>query len=407
MAPIGRHLKSFLEANGHGREALVKTTKHLRQSLKEGKIQYSDIHLRELAEAFVGTGHANLSKLEGKRRPFLEAVDAVDASSFAAITGQLLVQRIKDKWVMAQMVAEQLTSFEDITNGNLGPQREPWLSDVAEQADQIQQGMPYSAAHFQPEYIDYQAPAKFGRLCFVTMEMIFSDLTKQAYDSADSVSRRLAIAREKRILRVILGLVNPHSWNGTTYNTYQTSAPWINTVSGLQLRDWTNINTIEQLFAIMTDPVTNEVIEIEPTAILVMPPNKYNAKRALHATGTRTGVLPGSGDPDTGSMVYAPNPLDKQYPVVVSKHGYNLLQQATGAPYFGGGLTSTQAKEYVVLADFQRAFVYRQVYPLRVVEAPPQNPFDFLQDIAVAVKASEYGTAQVRDPRFAALAYNN
>ena len=387
---------------------MQKVKKHLRAALKEKKITYGQIHLRDLAESFMGKGHKNLEKLEGKRRNFLEAADAVDASSFSAITGQLLIQRVKDKWKQAELVASALTSTEDITNGNLGPQREPWLSDVAEGVfpdGKIQPGMPYPASHFAPHYIDYPAPEKRGRLCFVTMEMIFSDLTKQAYASADSVGDRIAISKEKRILAVVLGLVNNHSWNGTTYNTYQTATPWIKNVTGVKIPDGTQINTIEQLFAIMIDPVTNEVIQVNPTAILVMPPNKYNVKRALHATETRTGFFATSGTDPANATVIAPNPLDKEYPVVVSKHGYNLLQTAVAAG--GGGVSATNAAEYAVLADFPKAFVYRQVYPLRVVEAPPLNPLDFLQDIAVAIKGGEYGVQAVRDPRFAALSINS
>ena len=266
--------------------------------------------------------------------------------------------------------------------------------------------MPYPAGGFVENYIDYPSPEKWGEICRITFEMIFSDLTKQAFDSAGNVGERIGIWQEEQTANVIFGLTstidgvsvngNNHSWNGTSYNTYQASAPWVNTVGSLQILDWTQINQIEQFWVNMLDPQTGKVIKIRPTAAVVQPWKLNYWKRIFAATNTRQGAYPTTGA--TNTLTDSPSPLDTDYPVTTSPYAYQLL--------LASGLTAAQAQEYVVVADFKRAFVWRYVYNLQVVEAPPQNPEEFNSDIVYQVKGSIFGKVCVRDPRFAALTYN-
>jgi hypothetical protein len=149
---------------------------------------------------------------------------------------------------------------------------------------------------------------------------------------------------------------------------------------------------LEQLAANMLDPVTGKVIDIpiQEMKLIVQPYRKYNAKRAIGATNTRSGSY---STTQQNPMLDAPNPIDVQYPILTSKFLYQLL--------INSGLTALQAQEYWYLGAFTKAFCYRQVYPMQTVVAPPMNPMEFLQDIVLATKSQEFGVAGVMDPRFA------
>ena len=365
------------------------------EEVKEGKVNPARLSIRRLAEAFCGEQWADTLTRFNRIGRVTESTEAVDPSGFAAITGQLLVNEIREKYQLASFVADRLAKTVAVTNGNLGPQRVPYLSDVADDGEIVQPGMPYGQTKFAGQYIDHPSIVKKGKICAVTMETIYQDLTGQVIDSARSVGTRLALAREEDILKVVLGITNPHSWNGSAYNTYQTSTPWINTVGSFSLTDWTGINTLEQLFTKMKDPITGKPIQIEPKQIFVMPAQKYSVRRILNATEVESGNYATSGNP---SRTVSSNPLDKNYEILTSAHAFNLLTDTTV-----GNVTESNANLRVYLGDFQRAFIWREAQPLKVVEAPPLNPMEFNNDIALAVKASWMGVAGVAEPRAVVL----
>lgn len=365
------------------------------EEVREGKISSSRLSIRRLAEAFCGENWADTLTRYNRIGRVTESTEAVDPSGFAAITGQLLVNEIREKYQLASMVADRLAKTIPVTNGNLGTQIVPYLSDVSDDGEVVQPGFPYPQTKFSGQYITHPAIVKKGRICAVTMETIYQDLTGQVLDSARSVGTRLALAREEDILKVVLGITNPHSFNGSAYNTYQASTPWINTVTSFSLTDWTGINTLEQLFTKMKDPVTGKPIQIEPKQIFVMPAQKYSVRRIINATEVESGNYATSGNP---SRTVSNNPLDKNYEILTSAHAFNLLTDSTI-----GNVSESNANLRVYLGDFQRAFVWREAQPLKVVEAPPLNPADFNQDIALSVKASWMGVAGVSEPRAVAL----
>jgi len=388
---LGNKLKKLTESYG-----ITKTAKFLGDAIREKKISKHSISIRQLAESFLGHNWAeNLYRYNSGVR-VQEASEGVDASSFTAITGQLLVNEIKDKFDLAKLIGDDVCETIPVTNGNLKEQKVPWLSNVIDSVEKVEEGMPYPHTTFSPNYIEYPAIEKIGKICAVTMEAIYSDLTGQILDSAGSVGTYCGLAREERILRVVLGLVNNHKWNGSSYNTYLSSGAWTNTVGNFVLKDWTSVNTLEQLFTNMLDPNTGKNILIEPKQMLVMPANRYRAIRAFSANITRSGDFATSGNPD---QIEAPNPLDKDYQILTSPHARRLLTEA--------GVSTSIADSYVFLGDFKKAFIWREAKPLTVVEAPAQNPREFEQDIALAVKASLMGVAAVRDPRYVVFGIND
>jgi hypothetical protein len=180
---LGLNLKRFSESHGP-----AKTREFLAEAISTGKINpRRDVRIRELAESFMGPNwRTHLTRFnEGKGRL---AESSVDASSFVDITGQLLVNEIKDKYNTTETVVDELFETIPVTNGNLGPQKTPYLSDVKDDPEYVQPGKEYPNTTFSAQYITYPGPRKQGQICQVTMEAIYSDLTGQILDSAGSVS---------------------------------------------------------------------------------------------------------------------------------------------------------------------------------------------------------------------------
>ena len=72
-----------------------------------------------------------------------ESAVAVNASNFTAITGQLLIDQVKERYTYATAVGDRIFRREQITNRNLGPQVVPWLSDAIDDGKNISQGEEY------------------------------------------------------------------------------------------------------------------------------------------------------------------------------------------------------------------------------------------------------------------------
>jgi len=390
-----KNLKKICEANG-----LEQTQTALSEAISEKKISPDRISIRRLAEAFLGENwHENLRRYTTGQR-LLEGAssEAVDGSAFTAITGQLLVNEIKDKYQLQSIITDKLATTIPVVNGNLGEQKVPYLSDVVldpAKGNIVEEGMQYPQTTFTGQFITYRPIQKVGKICAVTAEAIYADLTTQILDSARSVGTYISLVKMYDILKIMLGLENPYKFNGVNYNSYQTTGPWINKITGFSLTDWSSVNQLLTLSYNMQDPVTQQPIEIVPTTMFVMPNQVMQAKVILNATSVSKGAFsPTNVNQIRGDSA---NPLD-DYALLTSQYAYKLL--------IDSGLTATQANSYTFLGDPKSAFVVRSAKPLTVVEAPPLNPLDFHQDIVLSVKASEWFSANVRDPRYMFLGNN-
>ena len=398
MKSLGKKLKEFGQQNG-----LAKTKAFFSESISKGDVSVSRISLRGLAEGIMGDDWAEqLNRFNGPDRTFMEATEAVDASNFAAITGQILITTVQEKYKLASFIGDQLVST--IPAGqNLSTEIIPWLSDISPSPEVVQPGMPYPQTQFSGNYVRLPAIEKVGRICAITAEMIYSDKTSQALASAESVGTYCGLVREERILNTVLGLTGSYVYGTAagaeaTLNTYSTTAQagmtfgFINKVASYSLSNFASINTLEQLFYQMKDPNTGKPIDIfgPGMQMLVMPFQKYTASRILNPqTVTKNGPFATSGDVE---QLESPNPLDTNYGLLTSAHARNLLVTS--------GVAAATADKYVYLGNFKKAFVWREAKPMEVVQAPANNWAEFNQDIAVAIKASWWGSAGVTDPRY-------
>lgn len=314
------------------------------------------------------------------------AGDGVDVSAFSNITGQILYTKIMDGWNRTTADASKLCSFEKTM---FDGEKIPWLSHQTSDALKIRPGQPYPEAQFGERYIETPATDKYGKICSVTKEMIFFDRTAQALRRADEVGVDLGLRQSDQIYDSVLGITNSYKLNGTSYNTYLTSGAWVNALASWPLADWTSVNKVYELATNILDPDSGRPIDFNVDTLLVMPQRLLHARRIVNATATRTAV---GGFPTgaTANQFDAGNPLDP-YTVVTSKHAFRRLLNAS--------VSESNAIEYWYVGDFKRAFIYRYNWPITVIQAPPNHPWDFEQDIVVRVKASERGVISVEEPR--------
>lgn len=393
---LGQNLRQLYESLGP-----AECVRLLSEGVKSGEFKPADFSLRELAEAFCGENWVRRLNPAATARygtvDVLEAGEGVDVTAFSNITGQIFYNRILEGWKNATLVSEQLTERIPTT---LDGEKMPWLSHVISEGEPIHPGMPYPEANFGERYVTTPSTTKYGLIVSVTKEMIFFDRTGQALRAAGEVGFKLGYNKEKRVLNVVLGLVNSYSLNGTTYNTYLTgpqSVPaYANSQASSPLVDYTSIQAAITLASQILDPDTgNPLDNIEMKQLFVMPARLFHAKRLAAATEYRS-TYPGFSassppEPDGNVQMIAPNPVGPLQ-VLTSPIAYQLL--------VGSGLTSTQVNDYWYVGDFKRAFAYMENWPITVVQAPANSIKEFEQDLVVRYKASERGTPAVLDPRY-------
>jgi len=244
--------------------------------------------------------------------------------------------------------------------------------------------MPYPNVGFGEDYIETPSTTKYGLIIPVTREAIFFDRTHLVLSRAAEVGEILGLNKEKRLLDLVLGIANNYKWKGQTYNTYQSTTPWINLKAGNELVDWTDADVAEQLFAEMTDPGTNEPVLIKANTVLVMPAYRHAAHRVFSAP--QISYTTGSATETTVA-----NPFTS-YQAFESRMAYRRI--------VASGVAAAEAKKWWFIGDFKRAFAYMENWPITVTQSAANSEADFNNDIVVRFKASERGAAAVINPRY-------
>ena len=385
MFSLGQAVRQWVRQYGKD-----KTVERVKEGIKEKKINTKNLVLGSLAQGMMGD---RWTKSLSRPSRALEAAEAVDVSAFTDITGQILVTEVQEAYNSPEFIGDKLMRvIDEGAPFNLGEQIVPMVSNVLDGPTQLNAGQSYPSTQMIEDWVSYPAVGKYGEILQIFLETVLADRTGQIPDSAAKLGRRARLDREERQLKVVLGLVNNFKWKGTSYNTYLTSGNWINKVTGQTTSggDYTIINTVEQLFAQMTDPYSGKPIDIQPSSLLCMPEARYDFKRIMQATTVRVGNTATSG----GIQGESPNPLDQEYPIYSSKIARALL--------VASGVSAANVRNYWYLSDSMKAFIYRQILPWEVIEAPPTNELDFNNDVVMRIKVREMGVAGVANPRYSA-----
>jgi len=367
-----------------------------------GGIAPEEFSLQDLAAEFVMEDDRPLG-LAGVKRVFdpkgqtiqlTEATSAVDSTTFANITGQLLVSKVLQAYQAEDFVLSKLV--ETIPT-KLDGEKLPGITKISDPGQDelvVREGQEYPRFGFGEEYVETPSTTKRGLIIPVTKEAIFFDRTNLVLSRAQEVGEVLGLNKEKRLVDLVIGGTKVYSRNGTTYYTYystnDTGAPYINHLSGNQLVDWTDIDNAENLFAEMTDPNTSEPIVMGAGRdLLVCPQLRFSANRLLNANETRSG---------SSNIVVGGNPLAGMGIRLYSSR--LLYTRLIATDTYGHSVSAANAKGYWWYGDLKKAFAYMENWPLTVTRSAQNNPSEFSQDIVAEFKASERGAAAVKDPRF-------
>ncbi|MCL2005998.1 MAG: hypothetical protein FWG73_07505 [Planctomycetaceae bacterium] len=364
-----RELRRRIELDGADR-----TAQHLTEALKQGDLNPDDFSIRDLAESFMPGGMTQLEHIEllteNAGIQFVNTVGAViDTKIKEAYNQEVFAASKLVRTIPTRLDGERIHGFGSVADGNLA----------------VAPGDPYPEASMHADYIETPKTAKHGLIIPITKEAVFFDQTHHLLERAAEVGEILAMNKENRILKMVLGLEDSYKQNGVPYSTYfpaeNFSAPWKNRLSDNELTDWESIEKAENLFGDMTDSISNRPILIEPNAVLVMPQKRHLAHRLFNAT-------PISYDSNTVLR----NPFAK-YRLASSRLAHELLKQASPQQ-------APNAHKTWYIGNFRKAFAYMENWPITVAQSVSGSEADFTQDVVVRFKASERGVPAVLDPRY-------
>jgi len=376
----GIYLRGLVEAHGHVAVATI-----LAEAMKAGEIKSSDFSLRELAEGLCGSDWVrSLDARGGYNAPLVENVDS---TAFANITGQIVYNAIMEEYNSpsnndaSSLMTVVPTSFLDGEKiaGITGVQGDPAT---------VGEGMPYPEHGLAQNYINTPATTKQGMIVSVTKEAVAKDRTGVLLQRCANVGERAAIEKNKRCWDALLGITNTFSWQGTSYNTYQASTPWINTVAKV-LTDWTDVDEALQLFAEMVNPDQsgegNEPYNPMPDTLIVPPSLQATSMQIANATMLEVNTA------SAEQRRIVANHFAGKFNVISSPWMYHRLVKS--------GVSAANARINWLFGAPSKAFRYMQAWPMTVVQAPPNNPLEFERDIVARWKASERGVPAVWQPR--------
>jgi hypothetical protein len=378
--------RSFLAARKDGREDRFHAD--LKEAFKKREITPQDFSIRRLYENFVFDSHGDpagreLAESFNPTHPtemLREAGDAVMASHFTAISGQIVYTRTLDAYNKPGLLWPELFT---VVPTQFDGEKIPGLGGIGDQAQSINEGAEYPKVGIGHDYVETPSTIKRGMIVPVTKEAIFFDRTGLLLQRCSEVGDFIAVNKEKRCLDVALGLTDTYRYNGTLITNFDDSSGahnWDNLAASNALVDWTDIENAELLFDAITDPNTGEPINVMPDMLIVPTALKHTAMRIVSATEVRQDNNANSNTAIIQTL--SPSPLN-QYRVLSNQ--YVKARTTSASTWFIG-----QAK---------RGLYYMENFPLLVQQAGEDSHDAFHRDIVAQWKAGERGAAACVDPR--------
>lgn len=373
-----------------------------RPTLGKNRLAPEEYSLRTLAEATCGrdfveeyfnpvSGLDRMTMLEAG--PGLDPTAMLNINTYSLAVAGLVEAKIIERFQNPAFIGDDLVEIRQTRkNGDklIG------VSNIGNKSRTRGIGEPHPRAQFGELWVKTPETTEQALAVEVTQEAVFYDLTGEVLDVAGGVGDELGYARELAILRMFCGASNTYSFKDTTYNTYQTSTPWVNDQSN-QFTDWTSIDSARQLFVGMTDPITGKEILVMPDTIVCDEAKRGLTEHTLRQTyyeertdrSTDVGVRVTGG----GSVLQRilPNLQLKASPIL-----HNVLTDSAN----GLGLSSSNAQLYWWLAQPKKAFAWMENWPLRVRQASATEFVMMDRGLIAAYFANYRGKEAVKEPRY-------
>lgn len=365
------------------------TVAHFSEALNCGDLRYSDFSIRELAEGFVGRnwvatmtpGHSGGYQ---QTMAIFEAGDAVAASDFSNITGQVVYNKLLDAFTAEEFVfSKVIPTVPTEFNG----EKIPGISRIGDEAETVGEGEDFPLVGVGEDWITTPVTVKRGMIIPLTREAIFFDRTGLLTQRAGQIGNDLGLNKEKRVINMVIDentTTHRYTWRDTVIATYGNNSgdhTWDNLEASNALVDISDIEKSELLLAAITDPNTGEPVVIDPTHLVVQPDLVHTAKRIVNATNIR---VQAGGFATSGDLLStdSPNPLN-QYQIISSRQ--LKAQTATDSDWWFGALT--------------KLGVYMENWPISVTPSPADSHDAFHRDIVSQWRADERGATATLEPR--------
>ena len=397
----GRDLKKLVKENG------LPWTKHMLQEAFDKKdITPDDFSIKDMFKGMVSDGGELMDNWERDRRRgghITEAIHAIDTGAMANITGQVFFNAIQDAMTMETFIGDSLVS--PFPSNLQDEEKVPGISVVAEEfAANVTEGEPYPSIGLSENYITIPAAEKKGGIIGVTKEILIADRTGILIERMQSLGSGLGLRREKSIIDVAIGAVNPYSYKGEARLTYGDGVTagqalgFINEATPA-LVDYTDMQEIAEVFYAILEADTNEPLSHAPTTLICTRNLSWTAKAVLRDTTVEL-VDRAAAAGQIGSIGANRIPADFQVQIATNEWVTQAILAANGG---AGGITAADrdaANAYWWIGNPTKAFCWKVIWPLTVVEEPTNSVVDFEQDVVMRFKASYKGVAGVREPRY-------
>lgn len=366
-----------------------------RPKVASGCLKPEEYSFREMAQG-IG-GNEFLEFFDPHNRPgsddiLQEAGPGIDPTTFANIS---MFNSLNNGVISAKVMAEYdhpayigdqlVTVMPTKLNGEKIPGTFGFHKD---DGDSVRKpGEPHARAGIGERWIKTPELDEKALAIEVTQEAVFYDQTNTVLKKAGQVGEALGYGRERTILKMFCGAVNPYNYNDVGYNTYLTSGSWINDQSNPAV-DYTSLDTARELANKMTDPETGREIITMANTLVYDPDNVSLWNNILRGTETRETTNSGN------RVTIAPPPPSaaQQYTELHSQILRNVLINDLG-------LSEANAKKYWFYGQPSKAFLWMEAWPLRVRQASA-NEFVMLdRGLIAAYFANHRGAGAVEEPR--------
>lgn len=349
------------------------------------------IQFKLILESIYGRSDAREIWMDVQEGEDLSAIfmeDEVSTKTFSNITGQIAYTAIREQFELAENIGPNLVTFS--TTNYLDGEKIPGISLPADDFEIVGEAKPYPFVGISEEWIETPPPTKRGAIIPVTREAIrFNLLGGVLLRRVRALGTMMALNREKRILRTVLGLDASYKRNGTSIATYANNSgahDWDNEIASNALQNWTDVENVWLHFINVNDPNIGEPIRVGGVDLIVPPALAMTADNIKNATEIRLGD--GAG---TTYQTISNNPLRGSGVL-----GYSRVNNVFTSPYVAtlqGDSTTWYA------GAFMKAFGYKSVWDVETTELPMDSAMA-RRDIAFALKTGEFGVAYVEEPRY-------
>lgn len=363
-----------------------------RRTRAKGAYDPREFSLADAAEAVFGH--------EGMRTQFgrpgevdaLEAAAAQDPSTLQQVSlynqmiaGLVEAEILKD-YDEPEFIADKLIPTKN-TKKNGGKRIGLYGAKGKDENLERKPGQPHQRADITARYIKTPETVEKAQAIDVLKETVYFDLTGDVLDQAQSIRLTLKYEREEDMLRTILGIDNSFHENGVGYNTFQTSAPWINDHVN-PLVDFNDIDDAIELFTKMRHPHTGRVYGMSSDAMIVIHDPRKESLWATHTQATELRQTTNTNNQTISGQTQQVRSIRNRYSSAIAR---DLL--------VASGLSEANAIGAWFGGRPEQAFEWQENWPLEVVSAPATN-YDMIdRGLYASFFANYRGSMAVIDPR--------